>query len=580
MRLNSLFLQLLLGAGAFAQHEITFPCNRMPEVCQNMCYHASCRGQGYDLTFDIEPARNAGDKQIEDWRRQNAGCNPRPNRCSKIQDHNCDEYPFGTTRRTDKVMAQRGNACVSKTENNRQGGYVAGYKTNDPCNDNFPCDVLVVPLIDGVNQADIPACFEDCSTNPGDAVAGPNHNTQPGVFRRNLPFNTTKDALSNNKLSAYKLSAGGTVLLDHEGKKGDTVFLGEPKDEAAFEKALQQMGNLQNDSIADMEKAYESLASMMTVQTQTVVGPTGQITPSPSSKPACTLQEEDPDQGINNRGCICNKSTLPLLTVPSATDVSQSCSYTAMPSANPTNPITIATEHYTSNCQACTLVGGIADQATCTSVADCSPTPTTTTKPTFTVFLSNNSIPIGDADNSNSGSDLRTNAYNQLHQLCPDSATECDSTTNAQISNIPTVSDSAENWELLSFTIQDSHYDNTSTRDQMLAAAVSSWQQAASRSCSTTTYHDWVDSAMDCPSDGPVKRAMSAMSKARKRAPLFIDPAPDEGQKNCDYTATLCSGPDHISKFTRTSDHGSLNNANKRPQVLFLRALKLRMTIT
>ena len=267
--------------------------------------------------------------------------------------------------------------------------------------------------------------------------------------------------------------------------------------------------------------------------------------------PSCTLQNEDPDQGINNRGCICGSTTLPLLTVTSATDESQSCSYTAMPSSKDSNPITIETEHFTTNCQACTIIGGVADQATCTSVASCTPTPTAiaSAKPTFTVFLSNNSIPIGDADNSNGGSDLRKNAYNQLHQLCPDSGNECDSTTNAQIKNIPTVSDSAENWELLTFTIQDSHYDNTTARDQILAAAISSWQQAASKSCQSIDYHDWVDSAMPCPSNGLVERAISATESRRKRASLAVGPPPDAGQKNCDYTATICSAPDHISEL-------------------------------
>ncbi|KAL9093276.1 MAG: hypothetical protein Q9165_004017 [Trypethelium subeluteriae] len=265
--------------------------------------------------------------------------------------------------------------------------------------------------------------------------------------------------------------------------------------------------------------------------------------------PSCTLQNEDPDQGINNRGCICGSTTLPLLTVPSATDESQSCSYTAMPSSNQSNPITISTMHYTSNCQSCKLVGGIADEPSCTSISKCTPTPTATSssKPTYTVYLSNNSIPIGDADNSNGGSDLRSNAYNQLRSVCPDSATACDSTNTAKITKIPTVFESAEDWEDLTFTVQDSHYDNTTVRDQMLSGLVSYWQAAASKTCNTTTYHIFVDEAMPCPSSGPVKRDISTIKSLEKRAPLIVDPAPDEGQKACDYTATLCSGPDHIS---------------------------------
>jgi hypothetical protein len=90
--------------------------------------------------------------------------------------------------------------------------------------------------------------------------------------------------------------------------------------------------------------------------------------------PACSLQNEDPDQGINARGCICGSVTLPLLTITPEVDESSSCSYTAMPSSSTSNPITIGTQSWTSNCQACTLVGGIADEAQCTSVGGCVPT--------------------------------------------------------------------------------------------------------------------------------------------------------------------------------------------------------------
>lgn len=95
---------------------------------------------------------------------------------------------------------------------------------------------------------------------------------------------------------------------------------------------------------------------------------------SASSMPTCSLQEEDPDQGINTQGCICGSSTLPLLTVASATNQDQSCSYTAFPTSSVTNPISIMSTTYTSNCQACTQTGGIADSPTCTTVSGCTPT--------------------------------------------------------------------------------------------------------------------------------------------------------------------------------------------------------------
>ena len=105
--------------------------------------------------------------------------------------------------------------------------------------------------------------------------------------------------------------------------------------------------------------------------------PSSSVTAAPT--PSCSLQNEDPDQGIAGRGCICGSTTLPLLTVTSATDPAQSCAYTALPTTTGANPVTIDSSTYTSACQACTLVGGIADTPTCTPIMGCTtPTPTTT----------------------------------------------------------------------------------------------------------------------------------------------------------------------------------------------------------
>ena len=102
--------------------------------------------------------------------------------------------------------------------------------------------------------------------------------------------------------------------------------------------------------------------------------------PAPTSSLHCSLQNEDPDQGITARGCVCGSATLPLLTITSVTEETQSCAYTTLPLSAP-NPISIETVTYTSNCKACTLVGGIADTPTCTAVKGCT---TSTTNPPAT----------------------------------------------------------------------------------------------------------------------------------------------------------------------------------------------------
>jgi hypothetical protein len=266
------------------------------------------------------------------------------------------------------------------------------------------------------------------------------------------------------------------------------------------------------------------------------------------SMPSCSLQKQDPDQGINKMGCVCGSTTLPLLTVTSATDESQSCSYTAMPSSSISNPISIETEHWTSNCQACTLVGGIGDAPTCTSVAGCTSTAAATPTSTFAIFLSNNSLPIGDENNKNNGADMRTDVYNKLKALCPDNANACDSTKNAEIDEIPTIVGDGLGYETLTFTIQDSHYNSPHDRDRMLAAAVASWQQAVGKSCKEVEYKDEADPTASGCGTGPVKRDLPTRTELEKRSPICEECAPPE--EICTYHATICAGPDHISKST------------------------------
>ena len=309
---------------------------------------------------------------------------------------------------------------------------------------------------------------------------------------------------------------------------------------------------------------------------QTTSASAHRTSPKATPKPSCDLQNEDPDQGINARGCICGTKTLPLLTLHSAADESQSCSYTAFPSSKVQDPISIETQYYTHNCQACTLVGGIADMAKCTSVAKCKPTLTAkpasktsapAAKGTFTVWLSNNSVPIGDENDKNKGADLRTTMFSKLQALCPNGASECDSTKNAAIDNIPTVVDDNPMDETLAFTIQDSAYDSTDNRDRMLAAAVATWQQATAKSCKEVTYEADADQAASAGcGQGPVKRDLRELARLGAVKKRELDTRAEcQGTaecipppKKCTYTATVCSSPDHISKFNPYSPPSSL----------------------
>lgn len=203
--------------------------------------------------------------------------------------------------------------------------------------------------------------------------------------------------------------------------------------------------------------------------------PSPQTTPAPVI-PSCSLQNEDLDQGIDARGYVYGSTTLPLLTISDATDVSQSCSYTALPTSSVANPITIESQVYTANYYEYALVGGFTDTPSCATTPVNGCTHTTPAVPTATVFLSNNSVPISDENNKNNGADLRSDLFNKLKALCPDNSDTCDSKTPGEFDNVETVVGDEPSEETIKFTIQDSHYDSTKERDQMIAAAVASWQ--------------------------------------------------------------------------------------------------------
>jgi hypothetical protein len=175
---------------------------------------------------------------------------------------------------------------------------------------------------------------------------------------------------------------------------------------------------------------------------------------------------------------------------------------------------------------------------------------------------SNNSIPIGDENNKNNGTDLRNLLYQELQKRCPDELRGkdkkgnpmgvCDTTSPIEIDHIKTVVGDEEGEEVFKATISNSGYYSTKERDQVLAIAVSSWQQAVSRSCKQVSYEETAqDTASGC-GTGNVRRALMTPEHRNltRRAPVPIcegcDPPP---MPECHYTATVCSGPDHISKF-------------------------------
>ena len=150
--------------------------------------------------------------------------------------------------------------------------------------------------------------------------------------------------------------------------------------------------------------------------------------------------------------------------------------------------------------------------------------------PTFAIFLSNNSISIGEEDNANNGTDLRNTLMSQLRGLCPDTATSCDSTRHAEIDDIVTIVGEDFAREDLTFTIQDSYYQSPQDRDRMLAASVATWQQAAAKSCKAVDYEYYAERGQTCEAALLDRRELAAQNSTAEKRYLCEDCI---GDKKC-----------------------------------------------
>ena len=162
------------------------------------------------------------------------------------------------------------------------------------------------------------------------------------------------------------------------------------------------------------------------------------------------------------------------------------------------------------------------------------------------VWLSNNSVSVGNAANENNGTDLGDEAYSKLSALCDPTASTCSSTETAIIDNIPTVVDGEVAYGVLKFTIQASAYENSIMLYRMLSAAVASWEAATSKSCQTVKYENPKNPDEPTCGKGPVKRDLPAPGDVAKRDGCVFSVCPDPIE-NCEYEATLCAGPNLIN---------------------------------
>ncbi|KAI1761293.1 hypothetical protein GGR53DRAFT_506076 [Hypoxylon sp. FL1150] len=285
--------------------------------------------------------------------------------------------------------------------------------------------------------------------------------------------------------------------------------------------------------------------------------PPSPITPAPTSTPSCEYLPMDPGHGRDKAACVCDSTrTLPLLTVaPSGTQSvfsnAASCAYTAVPGPSVANPVTTDVRVWTTGCEACTAVGGVADQRTCTTVASCTPTTSPSPSPspavpTFAVWVANRTVPIGDAEGKDGGKKLAADMFGKLRGFCADGGA-CDVAQYAKMEGVETVVKGGEE------PLQPEMYWETATffsipvLEKMLAAALATWIPATSKSCEDVEYVLEADPTISGCGNGPVKRGdgLTFMPTSRVLRRCNND-CGDDGME-CHYKGHICKAPDLIS---------------------------------
>ena len=174
--------------------------------------------------------------------------------------------------------------------------------------------------------------------------------------------------------------------------------------------------------------------------TGTSAAPTGTITTGPSSTSGttegslpsitCFQQNQDPDSGIEQQGCICNSGTvtetLPLLATGVPYD--SSCAYTDL---KPSSTIAITVNWGTAmtNTQICSVCTPTTEfgLGKCTSIPNCYPE-----TPSATMQLGSSPVPVGTLTSDQ----LVSSISSAISALCPIASTGCDQETKIPIKGI------------------------------------------------------------------------------------------------------------------------------------------------
>ncbi|KAG9630838.1 hypothetical protein KCU64_g16900, partial [Aureobasidium melanogenum] len=201
---------------------MVFDCNKVGEVCDNMCFGAQCAGWGRSFTWD-KPS-----KQTSSRRSTLAGCGS-GNRCKDHpygDEYQCDEYPFKSV-----LEAKAGgqvNRCVPWRENNAQSQTIKNFyyslgkdfKDNKGkgCNKKSPCAFQV-----GFKNA---GNVQYCNVNP-DCRNDGNEYTKAGLFK-------TKRSITTGG-GYYELENGDVIFSPVSLGEGSVAYMTVPRNTTLYD---------------------------------------------------------------------------------------------------------------------------------------------------------------------------------------------------------------------------------------------------------------------------------------------------------------------------------------------------------
>jgi len=131
-------------SGRFAKrapmYMLEFDANKLPEICNNICYGLYCAGKGLSQTLTINRAN------CRAARKSNACGSMNPNYCSAspkskkpfASGYSCDEYPFASTVEGKNAGGKTATRCVPVGQNQSQGGQISGLYKNQKGGGKLP----------------------------------------------------------------------------------------------------------------------------------------------------------------------------------------------------------------------------------------------------------------------------------------------------------------------------------------------------------------------------------------------------------------------------------------------------------